>query len=98
MSCEASEQAKFCCLPTCSYLWLKSSNRGRKKEPVEQCGSRLQFKSLEVVHNGYYVCQACINQQGDFVESNEVNVNVVLPGETASMYMYVRMYIYVYTN
>ena len=80
----------------CSYLWLKSDRLGGKKELLsgmqyKQEEGRLIFKSLEVAHNGFYICQPGLDA---FLTSHEVQVTVAMPGgkDPHIMYMYIYMY------
>ena len=60
------------------YMWLMSSTKDGKKEPLQkalqpqQSEGTLLFQQLNINHRGYYVCQACF--ENEFVESVEVTM------------------------
>ena len=73
----------------CRYIWLKSDRKGGKKGPLspalkaKQSKGSLQFEALQIIHDGFYVCQAC--HRGEWVESAEVHLMVTTPGSKASL-------------
>ncbi|CAI8020903.1 hypothetical protein GBAR_LOCUS12461 [Geodia barretti] len=66
------------------YMWLMSSTKDGKKEPLQkalqpqQSEGTLLFEQLNINHRGYYVCQACF--ENEFVESVEVHLSVTMAG------------------
>jgi hypothetical protein len=67
------------------YMWLMSSTKDGKKEPLQkalqpqQSEGTLLFEQLNINHRGYYVCQACF--ENEFVESVEVHLSVTMAGD-----------------
>jgi hypothetical protein len=66
------------------YIWLKSDRKDGKKELLQKAlsaqhsGGMLLFEQLRIDHDGYYVCQACLDK--DYVESREVRLTVSMAG------------------